>query len=105
MRATAKETAEVPGSITLPLWREGRMNDRRAEATNQLSKSLGGGGDEHALVYGDWSQMVVGEWGLELIVDPYPFKKQGVIEVTSFLLADVTLRHGESFRKATGLLP
>lgn len=104
VRATAKKTAKG-ASITQALWAEGRMNDYRAEVTNQLSKTLGAGTNEHAMVYGDWSQMVVGEWGLELIVDPYTLKRRGVIEVTSFLMADVTLRHGESFRKATGLLP
>lgn len=104
VRETAKKTAKGE-SITQALWAEGRMNDYRAEVTNQLSKTLGDGEDEHALVYGDWSQLVVGEWGLELIVDPYTLKRRGVIEVTSFLMADVTLRHGESFRKASGLVP
>jgi hypothetical protein len=28
-----------------------------------------------------------------------------MIELTSFLLADVQLRHGESFCKGTGLIP
>jgi HK97 family phage major capsid protein len=104
VRATAKKTAKG-ADITQSLWEDDRMNDHRAEVTNQLSKTLGDGEDEHALVYGDWSQMVIGEWGLELIVDPYTLRKRGMIEVTSFLMADVTLRHGESFRKATGLLP
>jgi hypothetical protein len=49
---------------------------------------------------------MIGEWGiLEIITDPYAKKKQGMIEVTSFLLADIQLRHGESFCKATGLIP
>jgi hypothetical protein len=74
--------------------------------TNQLKKNLGVGTNEHGLVFGVWSQLLIGEWGtLELITDPYRLKKQGMIEVTSFLMADVAIRHGESFCKATGLIP
>jgi hypothetical protein len=42
--------------------------------------------------------LIIGEWGvLELLVDPYRLKKQGLIEVTSFMMADVGLRHPEAF--------
>jgi hypothetical protein len=47
--------------------------------------------------------VLIGTWGaLELVVDPYALKKQGMIEVTSFQLADIALRHGQSFTKDTG---
>jgi hypothetical protein len=56
----------------------------------------------------DWPELLVGEWGvLEIITDPYAKKKQGMIEVTSFLLSDVELKHLKSFVKASnfGVLP
>jgi hypothetical protein len=79
------------------------MNGYRAEASNQVSKTLGGG-SEHGIVFGVWSQLIVGEWGaVEIITDPYALKKQGMIEVTEFLMVDIALRYAEAFCKGTGL--
>jgi HK97 family phage major capsid protein len=105
-RGVGKVTPEIAGELSQPIWRGGEMNGYRAEVTNQLKKNLGVGTNEHGLIFGVWSQLMIGEWGvLEIITDPYAKKKQGMIEVTSFLLADIQLRHGESFCKATGLIP
>jgi HK97 family phage major capsid protein len=106
-RGKAKVTPELIGTgFSQPIWRDGTVNGYRAEVTNQLPKNLGVGTNEHGLIFGVWSQLMIGEWGvLEIITDPYAKKKQGMIELTSFLLADVQLRHGESFCKGTGLIP
>ena len=75
-----------------------------AQASNQLRSDMGTNGDEHGLVFGNFSDLLIGTWGaLELVVDPYALKKQGLIEVTSYQLADVAVRHAESFTKATHL--
>jgi hypothetical protein len=51
-----------------------------------------------AIIFGDWSQLIYGEWGiLELITDPFRLKKQGMIEVTSFQMADVGIRIPAAF--------
>lgn len=81
---------------------DGELAGYRAVASNQVSSALGGG-SEHGIVFGNFNDMLIGMWGgLELVVDPYALKKQGLIEVTSFQLVDIALRHGESFGKATG---
>ena len=73
-----------------------------AFASNQVSSTLVGGA-EHGIIFGNWSDCLIGNFGaLELVVDPYALKKQGMIEVTSFQLCDIALRHPESFCKATG---
>jgi hypothetical protein len=72
----------------------------RGEFSNQAPSGLtkGGNSDCHAIIFGNWRDLLIGEWGvLELIVDPYRLKKQGVIEVTSFLMVDVALRYPVSF--------
>jgi hypothetical protein len=103
VRERAKLTEEASGAR---LWLDGAMNDHRAEATNQLSKELGAGSDEHAMVYGIWSELVVGEWGaIEVLANPYTLAAQGLIKVTSFYMADVAPRHPESFCKSKGLVP
>lgn len=74
-----------------------------AAASNQVSSTLGAGSNEHGLIYGNFADLLVGQWGaLELVVDPYRLKKQGMIEVTSFQMVDIAVRHAESFCKATG---
>jgi HK97 family phage major capsid protein len=107
VRGKAKVTPELIGTgFSQPIWRDGQVNGYRAEVTNQLAKNLGVATNEHEIIFGVWAQLLIGEWGvLEIITDPYAKKKQGMLEVTSFLLADVQPRHGESFCKGTGLIP
>ena len=103
VRERAKLTEEASGAR---LWLDGTMNDHRAEATNQLSKELGSGEDEHAMVYGIWSELLVGEWGaIEVLANPYTLAARGLVKVTSFYLADVAPRHPESFCTSKGLVP
>jgi len=92
---------------TLEVGGTGRIAGYRAAATNQVSKTMTGsaetGGAEHGLIFGNWADMIIGLFAsLELVVDPYAKKKRGLIEVTSFQMADLILRHGESFAKTTG---
>jgi HK97 family phage major capsid protein len=103
VRERAKLTEEASGAR---LWSDGTMNDHRAEATNQLSKELGTGENEHAMIYGIWSELVVGEWGaIEVLANPYTLAAKGLVQVTGFYLADVAPRHPESFCKSKGLVP
>jgi HK97 family phage major capsid protein len=105
IRGTAKQTAKLSNTIAQALWEDGQMNGYRAEATNNVSKTLGTGSD-HGIVFGVWSELVVGEWGaLEVITDPYAKKKQGMIEVTEFLMVDVAARQAAAFCKGTTLTP
>ena len=54
-------------------------------------------------MFGNWRDLVIGMFAaMELVVDPFSQKKKGLIEVTSFQMADMILRHGESFPKWTG---
>jgi HK97 family phage major capsid protein/HK97 family phage prohead protease len=105
IRGTAKQTVELANTIALALWRDGQMNGYRAEASNNVSKTLGTGSD-HGIVFGVWDQLIVGEWGaLEIITDPYAKKKQGMIEVTEFLMIDTAIRQAAAFCKGTTLVP
>lgn len=86
---------------------DGRVLGYRALSTNQVSKTMTGseatGGSAHGIVFGNFSDLVLGLFGaLEIVVDPYALKKRGIIEVTSFQMLDIILRHGESFAKGTG---
>ena len=105
VRGTAKKTLEAAASGSKMIWQNGEMNGYRAEATNQISKTLGTGSD-HGIVFGVWSELMLGEWGsMEVITDPYALKKQGMIEVTNFVMVDVAPRYPEAFAKGTTLTP
>jgi hypothetical protein len=50
--------------------------------------------------------MLNGLWGsgFELVVDPYRLKKQGLIELTTFILTDWALRYPVAFAVAAACL-
>ena len=81
---------------------EGIVAGYKAMASNQIKSTLGGG-SEHGIVFGNWTDLLVGMFGgIEITVDPYRLKKQAMVEYTIFGMADVMLRHPQSFCKATG---
>jgi HK97 family phage major capsid protein len=110
MSANLKQVQKATNTYS-PVWEgpitEGQVDGYRAIATNQISKLMTGsertGGAEIGALFGNWADVLIGLWfAMELIVDPFTSKKSGLIEVTSFQMADVLARHGESFSKATG---
>jgi hypothetical protein len=100
VRGYCKQTPIV-SNFPLMIWpSDNTPYGYRGEFSNQAPSGLtkGGNSDCHAIIFGNWRDLLIGEWGvLELIVDPYRLKKQGVIEVTSFLMVDVALRYPVSF--------
>ena len=104
MASKMKQTQVVSGQAEM-VWkgnfREGEMCGFPARATNQISKVLGTGAD-HGIIFGNWSDLVVGMWGndLELVVDPYTLADFGQIKITSYSMADTAIRRGQSFVKA-----
>ena len=81
----------------------GQIGGYRAIGSTQISKTLGAGANEHGLIFANWNDLLIGMFGaLEIVADPYTLADKGLIKVTSFQMADVLLRHGESFCKGTG---
>lgn len=111
MAATLMHTLVASAAGSAMIWNgpldQGSILGYRAIATNQVSKVMSGsaptGGSEHGIVFGNWADAVLGFWSaMEVVVDPYAQKKKGLVEVTSFQMGDLILRHGESFAKSTG---
>lgn len=83
-------------STASPLWEgsmlDGQLVGHRAMSSKQVPAAT--------LVFGDWSQMVIAEWGvLELQVNPFANFKAGIIGVRAMYSVDVGIRHPESFCK------
>jgi HK97 family phage major capsid protein len=83
---------------------EGRICGFPAFATNQVSSTLEAGA-EHGLIFGNFADLLIGQWGssVDILVDPYTDADRGRVRITAFADLDVALRHPESFCKATGL--
>lgn len=100
MRGVLKKQAQLSNTSALPVWQGNEMNGYPAAISNGVPRTLEKGGSStcHAIIFGVWSQLLVGYWGAyELIVDPYSKKKQGLIELTSHQIVGVAVRHPESF--------
>jgi HK97 family phage major capsid protein len=104
VRGAAKTTQKFTGTNGMAIWEGNEMNGYRAEASTQVRSNMGGGTDEHGIVFGVWPQVIVGEWGaMEILTDPYTLAGRGLIRLVLFLMADVALRYPEAFSKGTGL--
>ncbi len=80
------ENGSEPGS--------GTVNTYRAEATKQVP------GDK--VLFGNFSDLIIAEWsGVDVVVDPFSQKKNGLVEVTLTLWSDIGVRHPGSFCVST----
>ncbi|NUO63463.1 MAG: phage major capsid protein [Gemmatimonadaceae bacterium] len=101
IRGRLKQTTKLANSIAQAIWDGGQVNGYRAEVSTQVPSNLVKGTSGavcHAILFGDYSQAVVGQWGaFEIVVDPYRLKKQGMIELTSFQMFGVAVRQAAAF--------
>jgi HK97 family phage major capsid protein len=103
MMRTLVSSVAGAGMIWTGALNGGQMTGYTAFSTNQCRKNLGAGADEHATILGDFTEMILGTWNaMELIVDPYSKKKEGLIEVTSFQMGDVLVRQPTAFCVTSG---
>lgn len=92
-----------------PVWTgDDEIDGLMARSSNQVPKTLTKGisNNCHALIVGVFSSMLNAMWGsgFELVVDPYRLKKQGLIELTTFILTDWALRYAAAFAVAKDCL-
>ena len=103
VRGKLKKTEEFASSNGRPVWTggmEGEVNGYPGHVSTQVPSNLtkGSGTNLHAVIFGVWSQLMIGYWGAyELVVDPFSKKKQALIELTSFQMAGLAVRHPASF--------
>jgi HK97 family phage major capsid protein/HK97 family phage prohead protease len=77
-----------------------QINGYGFRVSNQVPSNLtkGNGSDLSAVLFGNFSDIILGLWGgVDIVVDPYSKKKQGLIEITADQFYDIGLRHPQSF--------
>jgi len=87
-------------STASPIWEgnlwDGSMCGFAAMSSNQMSSAT--------MLFGDWSQVVVGEWGvLQVEVNPYANFQAGIIGVRAMVSIDVGLRYAAAFSYASSI--
>jgi HK97 family phage major capsid protein len=109
LKSRLKRIARLNNTMALPIWADDNTVDGyTARSSNQVPKNLtkGTGTNLSALIRGIFETIVIGMWGsgFELVVDPYRLKKQGMIELTTFMMTDVALRYPQAFVVATDVI-
>jgi HK97 family phage major capsid protein len=103
IKSDLKLTARLANTIALPVWADNdTLAGYMARSSNQVPKTgvRGTSGAVcHALILGVFPTIAIGMWGsgFELVVDPFRLKKQGMIELTTFMLGDVALKYPQAF--------
>ena len=86
----AWKTAPKVAGQAIFLWNGGEVNGYPAFATKQVP------GEK--VIFGNWNDLIIAEWaGIDVVVDPYSLKKQGLIEITVTMWTDSGVRHAASF--------
>lgn len=91
---------ELPSTGTTRLWQgnmlEGSLFNMRAMTSNQMSSAT--------MLFGDFSQVIVGEWGvLEIEVNPYANFQAGIVGVRALVSIDVGVRYGGAFSYSSSI--
>ncbi len=112
VRAQLKATPKFASGYAIPIWGDGIKDPLgiepngpagyRAAVTNQLAKNGTKSGVTgsilHNAIFGDWSQMLIADWGAqEVVVDPYTQAASGAIVVTQRAMYDIACRHIAAF--------
>jgi len=100
VRGKAKTTVLESGQATY-LLQNNEMNGYPFVNSNHIPSNLTKGstsGACSAIIFGDFSQMVVGQWGfMDISVDDKSRKKEGYIEITANVYLDVALKQPTAF--------
>jgi len=98
-RGYCKTTPKVDGYPQYII--EGKqINGYGYKVSNQIPSNLtkGNGTDLSAILFGNYADLMIGFWGgIDIIVDPYSRKKEGVVEITADQFYDMAVRHPQSF--------
>ncbi|MFS8052331.1 phage major capsid protein [Rhizobium sp. BR 317] len=73
--------------------------------SNQVPTTLGSG-DEHGLIYADWSELLIGIWSeIDILVNPFESTaySKGNVSIRAMATVDCGVRHPLAFVSATGV--
>lgn len=89
-----------------PLGIEAIFHKEAVQFSNQVPSNLNPTANKHGLLYGDWSELLIGIWSeIDILVNPYESAayKRGNISMRAIATVDTACRHPEAFVSATGV--
>jgi len=104
VKGTAAKTLDGQGR---PLGLDAIFHGERVEFSNQVPNNLNPSSNKHALVYGDWSDLLIGVWSqLDLLVNPFAETaySKGNVLIRAMATVDFGVRRPASFVAATGVV-
>ena len=96
----AKLVRKIKDGDGLPIPEATIFHGKRVDYTTQVPNNLGEDEDKSALIYGVWSELVIGYWSsVDLLVNPYhpDVASNGGILIHAFLDTDVVVRRPKAF--------
>jgi HK97 family phage major capsid protein/HK97 family phage prohead protease len=119
IRGRLKQTLPLANTVGLPVWTNdkrldgglqmGECNGYPAMSSNQIPSTLTKGtssGNCHAIIFGDWSSVLIGEWNaLEILPDPYTLGGQAMVRVFAWDMCDTNVRYVSAFSVVKDALP
>ena len=98
-RALLKKAVKVANQATYLMAPDGTLNGYPVLVTNHVASALQTGADEYGIVFGDWSQLLIGAWGaMDITVDPYTRATYSEVRVTINAYFDAIQRRTEAFK-------
>ena len=81
---------------------QGFLNGYRALRTNNIPTGLAAGEDEHGIVFGNWADYFLGQWGgMDIIVDPYTQARKAMVRLVVNSYWNMGVIRNESFTVAS----
>jgi len=75
------------------------FHDEPVTFSNQVPKTLGAG-TEHGLIYGDWTELLIGIWSeIDILVNPFEATaySKGNVSIRAMATVDCAVRHNKAF--------
>lgn len=97
-RGVLKSTVKA-ANTGIYLCQNNEVNGYPLLATNHVASALQTGTNEFGIVFGNWADLVIGQWGgFDITVDPYTAAKTGQVIITINAYFDAKVRRAESFK-------
>jgi len=102
--AFLRKTPKVASTDSVMILEGNTIAGRPVVVCNQVPSDLtkGTGTGLSAILYGDFSQVLLGQFGsTELLVDPYTSMQTGLVRVRGLAMVDLAIRYPEAFAAIT----
>ena len=98
-RAVLKTTVKAANTAEYLMDKDGTVNGYPCLISNSVAKNLQVGVNEFGVVFGDWSQFIIGQWGaIDLVVDGTSQAIYGNVRIVVNAYFDAKPRNANAFK-------